>query len=94
MNDIEQHYIRTFSTPSGRAVLAHLRKMTIERYLGPNASDAELLHMIINHPELFDRLIQWEQEDNIFHRRLTRRETPSEIKTRLLAANRMGISIS
>ncbi len=42
MNDIEQHYIRTFSTPSGRAVLAHLRKMTIERYLGPNASDAEL----------------------------------------------------
>ena len=60
----------------------------------PNASDAELLHMITNHPELFDRLIQWEQEDNIFHRRLTRRETPSEIKTRLLAANRMGISIS
>ncbi|MBQ8473810.1 MAG: hypothetical protein IJ500_03035 [Alphaproteobacteria bacterium] len=42
MNDIEQHYIRTFSTPSGRAVLAHLRKMTIERYLGPNASDDEL----------------------------------------------------
>lgn len=42
MNDIEQHYIRTFSTPSGRAVLAHLRKMTIERYFGPNASDAEL----------------------------------------------------
>ena len=42
MTDIEQHYIRTFSTPSGRAVLAHLRKMTIERYLGPNASDSEL----------------------------------------------------
>lgn len=42
MTDIEQHYIRTFSTPSGRAVLAHLRKITIERYLGPNASDSEL----------------------------------------------------
>ena len=60
----------------------------------PNASDPELLHMLIHHPELFDRLIQWEQEDNIFHRRLTRRETPSEVKARLLAANRMGISIS
>ena len=60
----------------------------------PNASDPELLHMLIHHPELFDLLIQWEQEDNIFHRRLTRRETPSEIKARLLTANRMGISIS
>jgi hypothetical protein len=31
--------------------------------------------MICNHPELFDRLIAWEQEENVFHRRLTRRET-------------------
>lgn len=46
----------------------------------PNASDAELRHMITHHPEMFDRLIEWENEDNVFHRRLTRRETPTEGK--------------
>ena len=58
----------------------------------PNASDEELLHMITKHPELFDRLIEWEQEDNIFHRRLTRRETPSEVKARLLSKSQTGFS--
>lgn len=57
MNEIEQNYARTFSTASGVAVLQHLRRMTIERVLGPNASDAELrglesqralVHMIEN----------------------------------------------
>ncbi len=57
MNEIEQNYARTFSTASGAAVLQHLRRMTIERVLGPNASDAELrglesqralVHMIEN----------------------------------------------
>ena len=42
MNEIDQNYARTFSTASGAAVLQHLRRMTIERVLGPNASDAEL----------------------------------------------------
>lgn len=42
MREIEQNYARTFSTTSGSAVLAHLRKITIERVLGPNASDSEL----------------------------------------------------
>ena len=57
----------------------------------PNASDSELLHMVTNHPEMFDRLIAWENEDNIFHRRLTRGETPSEVKARLLSKARMGL---
>lgn len=57
MNEIDQNYARTFSTASGAAVLQHLRRMTIERVLGPNASDAELrglesqralVHMIEN----------------------------------------------
>lgn len=42
MNEIEQNYARTFATAPGAAVLQHLRRMTIERVLGPNASDAEL----------------------------------------------------
>nr|DAH68719.1 MAG TPA: hypothetical protein [Caudoviricetes sp.] len=42
MNETEQNYARAFSTAAGVAVLQHLRKMTIERVLGPNASDAEL----------------------------------------------------
>ena len=39
---IEQMYAKTFLTPSGRNVMAHLRKITLERVLGPNASDSEL----------------------------------------------------
>lgn len=42
MKDIEQNYARTFSTTSGVAVLKHLRKLTIERVLGPDATDAQL----------------------------------------------------
>ena len=48
--------------------------------------------MVTKHPELFDRLIEWENEDNIFHRRLTRRETPSEVKARLLSKSKTGFS--
>ncbi len=59
----------------------------------PNASDAELLHIIKNHPHYFDRLIEWEREENVFHRRLSRRETPSEIKARLIAKSQAGLSI-
>lgn len=42
MKEIEQNFARAFSTSAGAAVLAHLRKITIERVLGPNASDSEL----------------------------------------------------
>lgn len=41
-DNIENDYARTFCTPSGARVLAHLRKITIERVLGANATDAEL----------------------------------------------------
>ena len=42
LSKIEHDYARTFCSPSGARVLAHLRKITIERVLGPNATDAEL----------------------------------------------------
>ncbi len=42
MTDMALNYARCFGTPSGRAVLAHLRSITIERTLGPNVSDNEL----------------------------------------------------
>lgn len=60
----------------------------------PNAKDSLFRLMIEQHPELFDRLIEWENEDNLFNKRLTRRETPSEIKARLLGVPQSGISIS
>ena len=40
--EIEKNYTRCFNTPDGMAVLKHLRSITIERFLGPNATDAEL----------------------------------------------------
>ena len=42
MNDIEKQYARTFSTPSGKQVLAHLRSLTIERITGQNMTNDEL----------------------------------------------------
>ena len=42
MTDLEKNFVRAFNTPSGQVVLQHLRKITVERTLGPNASDAEL----------------------------------------------------
>ena len=42
MQELEKQYARTFQTPSGKAVLQHLRKITLERVLGPNATDNEL----------------------------------------------------
>ncbi len=42
MSDIAKNYARTFASPSGRNVIAHMRQITIERTFGPNASDAEL----------------------------------------------------
>ena len=42
MKTMDLNYARCFSTPSGRAVLAHLHHMTTERTLGINATDNEL----------------------------------------------------
>lgn len=40
--EIEKNYVRCFETAAGRAVISHLREITIERFLGPNATDSEL----------------------------------------------------
>ena len=42
MEKIAHEYARAFAGPSGRAVIEHLRKITIERVLGPQATDGEL----------------------------------------------------
>ena len=42
MQDIEKQYARTFATPSGKQVLLHLRSITLERIVGPNASNEDL----------------------------------------------------
>ena len=42
MKNIEHEYARAFSTPAGTAVLQHLRRITIDRPVGANASDADL----------------------------------------------------
>ena len=54
----------------------------------PYAKDKEILHFLKNNSNTFDRLIEWEKESNLscYHMNFT--ETPSEIKARLLSANR------
>ncbi|MBR5904092.1 MAG: hypothetical protein IKZ49_00995 [Alphaproteobacteria bacterium] len=42
MKDIEKQYARTFSSPSGKMVMEHLRSITIERIIGQNISDNDL----------------------------------------------------
>lgn len=42
MEKIEHAYAQTFSGPNASVVLEHLRRITIERVLGPNATDSEL----------------------------------------------------
>lgn len=41
-NDIAKQYTRCFCTPAGAEVLKHLREITVGRFLGANATDAEL----------------------------------------------------
>lgn len=53
----------------------------------PNAKDIELLHILNNHEDLFDKLIEWENEENVVNKLFNFKETPSEIKARLLSAN-------
>lgn len=42
MEKIDHAYARAFAGADGRAVMAHLRAITIERYLGADATDAQL----------------------------------------------------
>ena len=53
----------------------------------PNAKDTELLHVLNNHVNLFNKLIEWENEKNVVNKSFNLKETPSEIKARLLSAN-------
>ena len=41
-NTARRHFVRVFSGADGMAVLRHLRRMTIEKVVGPNASDSDL----------------------------------------------------
>lgn len=54
----------------------------------PYTRDKELLHFLKNNCDKFDKLIEWEKEENLscYHMNFT--EKPSEIKARLLSANR------
>ena len=54
----------------------------------PNAKDSELLHLLNYHVDLFDKLIEWENEKNVVNKLFNLKETPTEIKARLLSANR------
>lgn len=52
----------------------------------PNCADDEWAHMIYRHEELFDMLIELEQNtENIYRKCLTRTETPTQLKRRILS---------
>ena len=42
--EINLHFLSTFISPAGKAVLQYLRSITIESVAGPAISDAELRH--------------------------------------------------
>lgn len=42
MSNIEKYYAKVFSDASGKQVLSHLRSITVERVMGPNASNEDL----------------------------------------------------
>jgi hypothetical protein len=43
--DLLKSYMRTFCNEHGYQVIRHLRRITLERSLGPNASDSHLRHL-------------------------------------------------
>lgn len=53
----------------------------------PYTKDKELLHFLKNNGAIFNRLIEWEQEENLSCYCMNFTEKPSEIKARLLSAN-------
>lgn len=78
-----------------RDALALLPTFQTQRLLVlPERTTSELSHMVNRHPDLFEKLIEWEHTDNLYHRRLTRTETPSEIKARLSGKSQPEFSIS
>lgn len=53
----------------------------------PYVKDKELLHFLKNNGDKFDKLIEWEKEENLSCYCMNFSERPSEIKTRLLSSN-------
>ena len=53
----------------------------------PYAKDKEILHFLENDGNTFDKLIEWEKEENLSCYCMNFTEKPSEIKARLLSAN-------
>lgn len=50
----------------------------------PNCNDREWSHIIFNHPQLFDRLVDMERNTpNIYRTCLTRTETPTQLRQRI-----------
>jgi hypothetical protein len=43
--DLARAFARTFADADGQRVLAHLRRLTFERFQGPAASEAALRHL-------------------------------------------------
>lgn len=43
--DVSLAFLRCFRGPDGESVLAHLRALTLERALGPDASEPRLRHL-------------------------------------------------
>lgn len=43
--EIRQAFVKCFSTREGKIVLSFLKRMTLERYLGPDCSADELRHL-------------------------------------------------
>ncbi|MDR1694560.1 MAG: hypothetical protein LBR70_05175 [Lactobacillaceae bacterium] len=43
--EIKQAFIKCFSTKEGKVALSFLRRITTERYLGPDCSEGELRHL-------------------------------------------------
>jgi hypothetical protein len=43
--EIKETFVSCFATASGQLVLDHLRRVFLERRLGPSASNAELRHL-------------------------------------------------
>lgn len=56
----------------------------------PYAKDKELIHFLHHHEEMFDKLIEWEKEDNLSYRRMNFSETPSEVKARLMTRMKLN----
>jgi hypothetical protein len=44
-SDASVTFARCFATPDGQRVLRHLRRLTLDRAVGPGTSDAHLRHL-------------------------------------------------